>query len=99
MNLSNKDYIKILEFYKINIPNKKINKTLRKKAQDILAEKLCRCIKNISKSPKDERRAISICTKTIFRKKGIKYNKFTCKKGAKLHANKKKQKLQIIKSH
>ena len=99
MNLSNKDYIKILEFYKINIPNKKKNKTLRKKAEHILAEKLCRCIKNISKSYKDERRSISICTKTIFRKKGLKYSKFTCKKGPKLYANKKKQKLQIIKSH
>ena len=75
-NLTNKDYTKILNFYKIPIP--KSNKTLKQKANKILSTKLCRCIKKLD--PENEARSIGICTKTIFNTKGYTRGKFKCKK-------------------
>ena len=69
-----KDYIKILEFYKIDIPKSK--KLIQIEAEKILSEKLCRCIKKIDKL---ETRSIGICTKSIFNKKGLTRGKFRCK--------------------
>ena len=82
--ITNIDYSKILKYYKINIPKNK--KTLKKIAENILAKKLCGCIKKIDtyknkKMFKDgEASAISICTNSIFTKKGLSRKKFTCKK-------------------
>lgn len=73
-NLSSRDYIKILNFYKINIPKNKV--ILKSKAEDILASKLCKCIKKVGL----EKRAIPICSKGIFTRKGLKRGKFQCKK-------------------
>lgn len=75
-NLSNKDYKSILIFY-----NKKISKSSRinkKNAEQILATKLCRCIKSIKTT--DENKALRICTSKIFQTKGLRRGKFTCKK-------------------
>jgi hypothetical protein len=77
-NISKKDYIKILEYYNIAIPNN--NKKLKEKAETILANKLCGCIKNIGTSIENEPKSIGICTKTIFNKRNMKRGKFTCKK-------------------
>ena len=74
--ITNKDYTKILNFYKIPIP--KSNKTLKQKANKILSTKLCRCIKKLD--PVNEARSIGICTKTIFNTKGYTRGKFKCKK-------------------
>ena len=46
--LSQNDYKKILRFYKQPIHKNK--HTRRKMAEDILAKKLCRCIKKVSKN-------------------------------------------------
>ena len=75
-NLTNKDYISILKFY-----NKKVSTSFRinkKKAEKILATKLCRCIKSIKTT--DENKATRICTSKIFQTKGLRRGKFTCKK-------------------
>jgi hypothetical protein len=46
-------------------------------AENILSEKLCRCIKKVDEN--DEKKSIAICTKTIFNRKGLKRGKFNCK--------------------
>jgi hypothetical protein len=74
--MSDRDYIKILEFYNKHIPASK--RLIQKHAEKILAEKLCRCIKKLD--PINEARSIGICTKTIFNNKGYTRGKFSCKK-------------------
>lgn len=74
--LTNKDYASILNFYKMKIP--KSRRLLKKQAEQIMAEKLCRCIKKVDVS--NEAKSIGICTKTIFNNKGYTRGKFTCKK-------------------
>lgn len=74
--LTNKDYISILKYYKMNIPKSK--RLLKKQAETIMSEKLCRCIKKVD--IKNEPKSIGICTKTVFKNKGYTRGKFTCKK-------------------
>ena len=57
-SLTNADYEKILNYYKIPIPKSK--RILKLKAEDILSSKLCRCIKKVD--PVNEQRSIGICT-------------------------------------
>lgn len=73
--LNDNEYKKILEYYKKSIPK---TKQLRKiAAEDILAGKLCRCIKKVD--PINEPRSIAICTKTIFNRKHYIRGTFKCK--------------------
>ena len=53
---------------------------MREKADKILSEKLCRCIKKVD--PVYESKSIGICTKTIFNNKGYTRGTFKCKKGS-----------------
>ena len=80
MKLTQNDYITILEYYDIEIPkNKKGNidkKMVKSEAEKILATKLCRCIKKVDKN--DEPKSISVCTNSIFKNRGLKYNAFQC---------------------
>ena len=95
MKLSDKDYYKILDFYDIKYTDKTSIKTIRKTAEKMLAEKLCRCIKKV-KQPRDddEQRAIAICRKSVLRYKGLSAGRFTCKKRARFFPSKStKQKL------
>jgi hypothetical protein len=89
------DYINILKYYKLSIPRSK--KMIQNKAEKILNEKLCKCIKKID--PKDESKSIAICTKSLFTKKGYKRGKFTClgKRTMNITKNKKKDKKKTIK--
>lgn len=73
--LTKKDYIEILKFYKIDIPRSL--RLLQKKAEDIMAEKLCKCIKSVDVS--NEPKSIGICTRTIFNSKGYTRGKFKCR--------------------
>jgi hypothetical protein len=73
--LSNDEYVKILEFYKMKVPDSK--KQLKLEAEKILAEKLCRCIKKVD--PINEARSIGICTRSIFNKRGFTRGRFKCK--------------------
>ena len=74
-SLTNADYEKILNYYKIPIPKSK--RILKLKAEDILSSKLCRCIKKVD--PVNEQRSIGICTKTVVNRKGFTRGKFKCK--------------------
>ena len=73
--LTNNDYKHILEYYQKPIPKSK--RLLKMNAEKIMSEKLCRCIKKVDKE--HEARAIGICSKTIFNKKGYTRGKFKCK--------------------
>jgi hypothetical protein len=89
--LTNEDYINILTYYKMVIPKSK--RLLKKQAENIMSEKLCRCIKKVKKSDNTitEGQAIGICSKTIFNRKGLTRGKFSCRKNRTLkfrHTNK-----------
>lgn len=92
--LTRSDYIKILNFYKIPVP--KSNILIKKQAEKVLAEKLCRCIKSVD--IKDEPKSISICTRTIFKNKGLTRGRFKCKKTQSVDINKNKKTRKINKS-
>jgi hypothetical protein len=95
--LKQNDYIKILNYYDIPISSKDSSKTIKHKAENILAEKLCKCIKKVKKnddeheddnenktSSNDESKAIAICSNSIFEKKGLERGLFDCKKKPRL---------------
>ncbi len=73
--LTNNDYISILKYYNLNIPKSK--RLLKKQAEKIMAEKLCKCIKKLD--PTNEAKSIGICTKSIFNRKGYTRGQFQCK--------------------
>ena len=83
--LTNNDYKKILDFYNKPIPKSK--RLVKTQAENLLASKLCRCIKKVDKE--NEARAIGICTKTIINNKGLIRGKFTCKKKQQITLKKK----------
>jgi hypothetical protein len=94
MKLSREDYIKILDYYGIKHQGASLT-TIKSKAERVLADKLCRCIKRVdnarsnksktsktktSKSKNDESRAIAICRDSVLKRKGItNAGKFSCK--------------------
>tara|TARA_Y100000389_G_scaffold278_1_gene237 strand:+ start:495 stop:806 length:312 start_codon:yes stop_codon:yes gene_type:complete len=79
MDLSKNDYAKILEYYKLD-PKSYEKDKLQKKAEQLLATKLCRCIKKVKTG---ERQAIAICRNSVLKKKHLRNFGFTCKKRAK----------------
>jgi hypothetical protein len=96
MKLNDKDYKKILKFYKLQIPKNKY--TMRSIAEDKLAEKLCKCIKKVKrKEDKNEGRATAICRKSVIMNKGYKNFGFTCKKKYSLR-NKKNRSFKLLKN-
>lgn len=84
MKLSREDYIKILDYYNIKHQGASLT-TIKGKAERVLADKLCRCIKRVdntrsNKSKNDESRAIAICRDSVLRRKGLaNAGKFSCK--------------------
>jgi hypothetical protein len=87
MKLLKKDYITILNFY--NIDHSSMNaKQIQNKAESILATKLCKCIKKVDPTLKDEGRAIAVCTDAILSNRNLKISGFECKKRAKLVSRK-----------
>ena len=99
--LTKSDYEKILNYYNIPFSSSESSKQIKNKAEEILAEKLCKCIKKVKEgsdgnnvgahADADESRAIGICNDTVFCRKGIKHSAFTCKKKPRLlrfHAKK-----------
>jgi len=78
-NLTESDYKKILEYYDKPVPRSK--RLLKKDAENIMALKLCGCIKKLGPlDPKREPRSIGICTRSVFKTKGLKRGTFKCKK-------------------
>jgi hypothetical protein len=90
-NITKSDYSKILKYYGINIP--KNETTLQKEAETILSKKLCSCIKKVG--PKNESRAIGVCTKTVLNRKGLSRGKFKCKNGRKIELKKTARTIKI----
>jgi hypothetical protein len=80
--LNNEDYMTILNYYGIPLDKSLSNTDIKNKAEHILADKLCKCIKNVQKKSKTlkESRAIAICRDAVLHKKGIETAGFTCKK-------------------
>lgn len=92
MKLTNTDYINILKYY--NIYNKNIKKSkIKKIAEKLLANKLCKCIKNVDIN--NEKYSIPICVNNVIKKKNLKIYKFQCKKKSKLLS---KNKIYITKT-
>lgn len=89
--LNKNDYEKILNYYNLPISSNDSYKKIKNKAEQILAEKLCKCIKKVkndtevsdssdsSDASVDESKAIAICNDNIFRRKGIRHGAFTCR--------------------
>ena len=73
--LTKADYKKIIDYYHLPVP--KTNAGLKKSAEDIIALKLCRCIKKVE--PNNEAKSIGICTRNVINKKGFTRGAFTCK--------------------
>tara|TARA_B100000508_G_C11463930_1_gene280567 strand:- start:3294 stop:3611 length:318 start_codon:yes stop_codon:yes gene_type:complete len=85
MNLTTQDYKTILNYYNISHKSK-TNTWIKRNAEDILANKLCRCIKKVKKQSKlKEPASIAICKKSIFKKRNLKSGRFSCKKKRKLY--------------
>ena len=93
MNLTKEDYIKILNYYNINY-YKKSSKYIKRKAETILADKLCKCIKKVNNNNdnSDESRAIGICKNSVLTKKHLTVGKFSCKKRPRFSTTLKKRK-------
>ena len=87
MNLTKEDYIQILGYY--NIPIKKTTYSYVKNlAENIIAKKLCSCIKKVPNANNPESRAIGICNYSVIQRKHLKINGFTCKKKMRLKSSK-----------
>lgn len=92
MKLNLSDYKKILDFYNIN-HTRLSSTTVKEKAESMLANKLCRCIKKV-KSKQTERKlrrrgesqAIGACRNSVITRKNLKIHKFKCDNGPKLVA-------------
>ena len=82
--LTNKDYKDILTYYQIIIPKSK--RLLKITAENIMSEKLCKCIKKLD--PVNETKSIGICTKTIFNNRGYTRGLFNCKKNSSVNFRK-----------
>jgi hypothetical protein len=74
--LTKLDYTNILQFYKKKIPTSA--RILKLQAEQLLSEKLCRCIKKLG--PTNKARSIGICTKSVINNKGYMRGNFSCKK-------------------
>ena len=92
MKLSKQDYNTILNFYNID-HSTMTPKQIQTKAESILATKLCKCIKKVDPTLKNEGRSIAICTKSLLTNRGLKISGFECKKRAKLVSRKNENKI------
>ena len=97
--LTHNDYISILNYYNMPITNDMSKDKIKTLAEDILASKLCRCIKKVRKSANlnEEPRAIALCKKTVIDRKHIRSFKFTCKKGKPRFYPKKNTTIKLMK--
>lgn len=86
MTMTKTDYANILTYYKIPFANLS-NRELKDKAEEILATKLCKCIKAVEKKA-GTKNAIALCTTSVFGKKGLKYFDMSCKERAQLKPHK-----------
>lgn len=86
LKMTKSDYEKILSYYKIPTDNLS-NSELKRQAEEILATKLCKCIKSVEKKVGPQN-AIALCTASVIEKKGLKYYDMSCKGRAQFHPRK-----------
>ena len=92
MNSLNKDdYITILQYYDISYQDLTLFE-MASKAEDILANKLCRCIKKVEKETKNKKKAIAVCTNSVLKQRNLKVYKYKCDKKNELISDKKTRK-------
>lgn len=96
------DYNNIVKYYeKGKVAIKRTPSEIKKKAEQLLATKMCRCIKSVSKSNNPsglaEQKAIAICRESVINRKNLNIFGFTCKKGAKLKGHKGNKTIKIVK--
>ena len=92
MKLTKRDYLSILKYYNIDYRGM-TELALKQKAEDILATKMCRCIKAVQKyNTSPEKNAIAICRDSVLKKKNLNNFTFTCKKTVKFNLPKTKTK-------
>ena len=63
--LTTEDYKTVLKYYEKNIPTDKIK--LKQIAEDIIAQKLCNCIKKINNTHTEEPKSIGICKNSVLK--------------------------------
>lgn len=100
--LTNNDYKNIVNYYtKGKVAIKMTAAEIKQKAEQLLATKMCRCIKAVSKSANPtgvaEKKAIAICKASVINRKNLNIFGFTCKKGAKLQGRKGNKTIKIVK--
>jgi len=78
--LTHQDYMKVLEYYDVSMP--KSHASVKKKAEDILADKLCRCIKKVKRSQNtsNERVPVGVCRTSVIHRKKLDIYQFSCDK-------------------
>ena len=74
--LNQEDYKTVLNYYNLNIP--KNRSQIKQKAEDIIAQKLCNCVKKINTSVTEQPQSIGICKNSVLKKKNLKIYKFKC---------------------
>ena len=85
MSLSEKDHELIIGHYGKVIPRTKKGK--KSKAERLVAQKLCSCIKKVLKKSRKKAlraRAIGICSYSVVKNRGMKHHGFTCSKKSKI---------------
>ena len=87
MFLSKQDYLDILNYYNIKDVKASNKIQLRNMVERLIANKLCRCIKKVDKTIKNENSSIAICKNSILKQKSLKISGFSCKKRATLKQN------------
>jgi len=80
MNLSKQDFKQLLNYYNIQTKSNASLSSLKKATENIIAKKLCSCVKKVPNKNQPESRAIGICNYSIIQQKNLKINGFTCKK-------------------
>lgn len=83
MALSQNDYKKILKYYDMAIPSK--STSIKTDAEKVILDKLCRCIKKVSKTPAKNSISIGVCKSSVLTSKRLKINRFRCKNTRKLY--------------
>jgi hypothetical protein len=82
-NLTLSDYKAILYYYNVEVDTLS-KKQIKLQAEDMLAAKLCRCIKKVNAMRKDNTRSIAICRNSVIKRKGLATSGFKCKRKPRL---------------
>ena len=79
--LTKKDYEAILDYYNLNDDKKMSLEEMKQSGEKILATKLCRCIKKVTKQNPElkEQNALAICREALFNKRNLDFYNFKCK--------------------